>query len=117
MSNIFDEPLNADRDYLIRKIVSGIIELEHSDTYFTSHGGNGRFIQCRTGGLLISLCFHDKKEHAAFAEVHNSFTGLFGASDKVKRSSSSRAPAGKWAAAWVDSGKLGGNEAYYKIYD
>ena len=117
MSRVIDEPMNVDRNYLIRKIVDGLVELEHNDTTFTSHGGNGRFIQCRTGGLLISLCFHDKKEHSAYAEVHNSFTSLFGASDKIVRNSSCRAPAGKWAAAWVDSGKLGGNEAYYRIHD
>ena len=49
-------------------------------------------------------------------EVHNNVTGMFGFRDKIKRSADCKAPPGKWAAAWCDSGKFGGNEAYYQIW-
>ena len=113
-SQIIEESMNINADDLINMVVRGIIKLDFSDEYID--GTEGRFIKCRTGGHLISLCFHKTKEHSAIAEVHNSVTNKFWANDIVKRDARCRAPPGKWAAAWINSGKFGGNEAYYKLW-
>ena len=115
MSRIIDESINVNADRLLDMIVDGLVKLEFRDGNID--GDNGRFIMCRTGGCLIAMCFHKTKEHSAYAEVHNSVTSFFGADDEIKRSSSCKAPAGKWACAWCESGKFGGNEAYYKIWN
>ena len=115
MSRVIDESINIDAARLVNMVVDGLIEYEKDDSGFD--GGNGRFIKYRTGGCLIACCFHKTKEHKAWVEVHNSVTSLFGFDDEVKRSSSCTAPPGKWAVAWCESGKFGGNEAYYRCWD
>ena len=51
-----------------------------------------------------------------FIEVHNGIKSLFGAADKILRSNNGRAFAGQWCYAKVETGKLGGNKAYYRCY-
>ena len=111
---IIEADMNINKDRLIDMVCDGIFNLESSDGNID--GDQGRFISCRTGGYVIALCFHKTKEHSAFVEVDNNVTGMFGFRDKIKRSADCKAPPGKWAAAWCDSGKFGGNEAYYKIW-
>ena len=115
MSRVIDEPFDIRAERLVEKVVDGLIEYEKEDYDFD--GGQGRFIKYRTGGCIIACCFHKTKRHKAWVEVHNSVTSMFGFGDEVKRSSDCEAPAGKWAVAWCDSGKFGGNEAYYKCWD
>jgi hypothetical protein len=69
-------------------------------------GGNGRWISSQTGGLLISACFHNTRKHSATARVNGNI---------IKRSASSSAEAGRWAIAYVQSGKLGGDETFYNL--
>ena len=44
--------------------------------------------------------------------MHNNFTKNFGVVDKVVRSAKSEAPPGKWAIAYFNSGKLGGDKTF-----
>ena len=109
---IIDAPIDINANDLICQVAGGGTRENFSETYFD--GSEGRFISCRTGGLLIAFCYHNTKSHTAVVEVHNGFTSLFGAKDKIVRSSSSDAPGGKWAVAITDAGRLGGDRAYYQ---
>ena len=111
MSKIIDEPIDINSNDLISQIAGNGIRDNYRENYFD--GNDGRFIACKSNGLLISCCYHKNKEHTAVAEVHNGFTKLFGASDRIVRSSKGSASGGKWAIAYTDSGKLGGDEAYF----
>ena len=79
-------------------------------------GENGRFIQCVSEQTLVALWYHKTKNHAAIVEVHNGFTSLFGAQDKIHRSSRGQAPPGQWACAYTMSGRLGGDKARFEYY-
>ena len=46
----------------------------------------------------------------------NNFTQKFGQPDKIVRSAKSEAPPGKWAIAYCNSGKLGGDKTYYECW-
>ena len=85
-----------------------------NDRYFDNN--QGRFISCQAGGKLISMCFHQTKQHSATCEVHNNFTKNFGVGDKVVRSAKSEAPPGRWAIAYCDSGRLGGDKTFYNCW-
>ena len=112
-SRVLEEDMNINANRLLDKVVDGLVILELEDGNID--GGQGRFIKCRTGGCLIAMCYHKTKHHKAIAEVHNNFTSMFGMRDKIVRDAVCTAPPGKWACAWCESGKLGGNEAYYKL--
>ena len=112
MSRVISAPININAYDLISQ-VAGAAPIENfNETYFD--GSEGRFISCKTGGLLVACCYHQAKNHTAVVEVHNGFTSLFGASDKIVRSSRGTACGGKWATAITDSGRLGGDRAYYE---
>ena len=112
MSRTIDAPIDVDASDLISQVSGSGCRENFNETYFD--GDNGRFISCRSNGLLIGCCYHKTKTHSAVVEVHNGFTSLFGASDKIVRSSRGSATAGKWAVAITDSGRLGGDRAYYE---
>ena len=112
MSRVISAPIDINAYDLISQ-VAGAAPIENfNETYFDD--SQGRFISCRTGGLLVACCYHQSKSHTAVVEVHNGFTSLFGASDKIVRSSRGTACGGKWAAAITDSGRLGGDRTYYE---
>ena len=112
MSRIIDAPIDINANDLIGQVAGGGSRENFNETYFD--GNNGRFISCRTNGLLIACCYHESKTHSAIVEVHNGFTSLFGAADKIVRSSRGSAPGGKWSVPTTDSGRLGGDRAYYE---
>ena len=111
MSKILEEPIDINSNDLISQIAGNGIRDQYNEYYFD--GNDGRFITCKTKGLLIACCYHKTKEHTAVVEVHNGFTSLFGAPDKIVRNSMGSAPGGMWAVAYTDSGRLGGDKAYY----
>ena len=48
--------------------------------------------------------------------MYNNFIKNFGDSDKVVKSAKSEAPPGKWAIAYFNSGKLGGDKTFYDYW-
>ena len=106
--------INVDVNKLIEQVVSSTERNSLNDRYFDNN--QGRFISCQAGGKLISMCFHQTKQHSATCEVHNNFTKNFGVGDKVVRSAKSEAPPGRWAIAYCDSGKLGGDKTFYNCW-
>ena len=112
MSRIIEAPIDVNVSDLISQISGSGCWENYNETYFD--GNNGRFISCKSNGLLIGCCYHQSKVHSAIVEVHNGFTSLFGKADKIVRSSRGSASGGKWAIAITDSGRLGGDRAYYE---
>ena len=106
--------INVDVNKLIEQVVSSTERNSLNDRYFDNN--QGRFISCQAGGKLISMCFHQTKQHSATCEVHNNFTKNFGVGDKVVRSAKSEAPPGRWAIAYCDSGRLGGDKTFYNCW-
>ena len=49
-------------------------------------------------------------------EVHNGFTSLFGAADKVHRREKAEASPGLWAVAYTHCGRLGGDKAFFEYW-
>ena len=78
--------------------------------------GQGRFISCTADPNLVALCYHETKNHAAIVEVHNGFTSLFGAADKVHRREKAEAFPGLWAVAYTHCGRLGGDKAFFEYW-
>ena len=114
MSKILNLNINIAADELINLVAGKLKRNSLSDQYFDNN--QGRFISCQTGGILYSMCFHQTKQHSAKCEVHNNFTKMFGAQDKIVREAESIAPPGQWAIAYCDSGKLGGDKTSYKYW-
>ena len=112
MSRVISAPIDINANDLICQIAGAGTRENFNESYFD--GSEGRFISCKTRGILLACCYHKTKNHAAVVEVHNGFTSLFGAADKIVRSSRGSAGAGKWAVATTDSGRLGGDRAYYE---
>lgn len=114
MSSSFQAPIDAQaRDLLLQAGFGGNIQNLQDNRF---DGENGRFIQCVSDQTLVALCYHKTKNHAAIVEVHNGFTSLFGAQDKIHRSSRGQAPPGQWACAYTMSGRLGGDKARFEYY-
>ena len=114
MSKTINLNINVDVNKLIEQVVSSTERNSLNDRYFDNN--QGRFISCQAGGKLISMCFHQTKQHSATCEVHNNFTKNFGVGDKVVRSAKSEAPPGRWAIAYCDSGRLGGDKTFYNCW-
>ncbi|KAH0793658.1 hypothetical protein GPJ56_002379 [Histomonas meleagridis] len=105
--------INVDANKLIDQVACATNRSSINDRYFDND--NGRFISCQSDGKLIAACFHKTKSHSATCEVHNNFTKNFGVPDHIVRSAKSSAPAGVWAVAYCDSGKLGGDKTFYNV--
>ena len=60
MSRVIDAPINIDSNDLICQIAGGGTRDNFKENYFD--GSEGRFISCKTGGLLIACCYHKKKK-------------------------------------------------------
>ena len=114
MSKTINLNINVDVNKLIEQVVSSTERNSLNDRYFDNN--QGRFISCQAGAKLISMCFHQTKQHSATCEVHNNFTKNFGVGDKVVRSAKSEAPPGRWAIAYCDSGRLGGDKTFYNCW-
>ena len=114
MSNKIRAPKDAPCDELLIQVGCGGEKQELKDTKFDN--GQGRFISCTANPNLVALCYHETKNHAAIVEVHNGFTSLFGAPDKVHRSQRAEAPPGYWAVAYTHCGRLGGDKAFYEYW-
>ena len=113
MSSSFKAPIEADVNDLLLQAGFGSGNIQNlQDNGFDN--GKGRFIQCVSDQTLVALCYHKTKSHAAIVEVHNGFTSMFGAKDKIHRSSRGQAPGGSWACAYVMSGRLGGDKARFE---
>ena len=114
MSKTVSFNISVDVNELIKQVCSATNRSSLNDRYFDNN--QGRFISCQSDGKLISMCYHKTKQHSATCEVHNNFTKNFGVGDKVVRSAKSEAPPGKWAIAYCDSGKFGGDKTFYNCW-
>ena len=114
MSITVNFDINVDANTLIQQVGSATNRSSYNDRYFD--GNQGRWISCQSDGILYSMCYHKTKQHSATCEVHNNFTKNFGVGDKIVRSAKSEAPPGKWAIAYCNSGKLGGDKTYYNAW-
>ena len=114
MSKNVSLSIDVNVNELIKQVCSATDRSSLNDQWLDNN--QGRWISCQSGGLLISMCYHKTKQHSATCEVHNNFTKMFGAGDKIVRSAKSEAPPGKWAIAYCNSGKLGGDKTYYNFW-
>lgn len=114
MSKTLELKIDVNVNELIKQIGSLGQRSSYNDQYFDKN--NGRFISCQDNGILYSMCYHKTKQHSATCEVHNNFTQKLGQKDQIVRSSKSEAPPGKWAIAYCNSGKLGGDKTYYNFW-
>ena len=93
--------INVDVVELIRTVV-GLVPARSSYNDRSLDGGNARWISCQTDGKVISACYHKTKWHTATVQ-----TGLL-----IKHEAKSRAPAGQWAVAMLNS-ELGVDKTFY----
>ena len=115
MSTTLRAPMDVDAEDILVQVGCGSgSRQDFQDKTFDK--GEGRFISCTANPTLVALCYHKSKRHAAIVEVHNGFTSLFGAADKIHRSSRAEAPPGQWAVAYVQCGRLGGDKAMYEYW-
>ncbi len=114
MSNKIRAPKDAPVDELLFQVGCTGQRSEFRENYFDNN--QGRFISCTAFPNLVALCYHETKNHAAVVEVHNGFTSLFGAADKVHRRERSEAPPGYWAVAYTHCGRLGGDKSFFEYW-
>lgn len=115
MSATLRAPMDVDPDDILTQVGCGGGPRENFQDK-TFDNGQGRFISCTCNPTLVALCYHKTKNHSAIVEVHNGFTSLFGAADKVHRRSQGQAPPGQWAVAYTQCGRLGGDKAMFEYW-
>ena len=105
--------IDVDVNELITQATGMNQRSSYNDRYFDDN--KGRFISMQRGGKIIACCFHKTKNHSTTGQVHNKVGQLF-VGPQIVRQAQSTAPPGRWAIAYCDSGRLGGDQTFYDTW-